>query len=72
MTVFLSYILINLRKNQLKNLCFSSIRNLETVCEHIDTQSQALSLSKSECLTQTIQMQLSRNQKVFSEFFAEF
>ena len=30
------------------------------------------SLSKSECLTQPIQMQLSRNRKIFSKFFSSF
>ena len=30
------------------------------------------SLSKSKCLTEPIQMQLSRNQKIFSEFFSAF
>ena len=29
-----------------------------------------LSLSKSECLTQPIQMQFSENQKIFSQIFA--
>ena len=46
--------------------------NLETVCYYIDSWWQVLSLSISECLKQPIQMQLSRNQKTFSEFFFAF
>ena len=33
---------------------------------------EVLSLSKGECLTQPFQMQLSQNQKIFSETFAGF
>ena len=33
------------------------------------TRGQVFSLSKSECLTEPIQMQLSQNQKIFLEFF---
>ena len=36
------------------------------------TQWQVFSFSKTECLTQRIQMQLSPNQKIFSEFFSAF
>ena len=51
---------------------FSSISNLETVCYHIDTRWQVFSRSKSECLTQPIQMQLSPNRKLFAQCFQHF
>ena len=72
MAVFLSDFLINVKENRPEHIRFSSIWNLETVCKHIDTHSDAFSLSKSEYLTQPIQMQLSLNQKMFSEFFSSF
>ena len=56
-------------ENKLKKFCFNSIWNLETVCQHIDIRWQDFSLSKSECLTQPIQIVLSQNEKIFSEFF---
>ena len=59
--VYLSYFLSTLKGNQLKKLCCSSIWNLEAVSWHNDTQWQAFSLSKSECLTQPNQMVLSPN-----------
>ena len=34
----------------------------------MDTRGQVLSLSKSECLTESIQMELSQNQKLFAKF----
>ena len=40
--------------------------------QNIDTRWEVFSLSKSECLTQPIQMQLSNNQKKCSEFFSSF
>ena len=70
MAVFLSYILMILKKNQLEIVSLSGIWNLETVCQHIDTRWKVFSLSKSQCLTQPIQMQLSPNQKIFSEAFS--
>ena len=51
---------------------FSSIWNLETVCQNIDTRRQIFSLNKSECLTQRIQVQLSPNQNIFFQFFLHF
>ena len=66
----LSYFLITLKVNQLENFVFSSILNLETVCWRIHTRWQAFSLCKSECLMQLIQMELSPNRKIFSEFFS--
>ena len=68
----LSYFIISMKKNQLEKFSLSSIWNLETVRLHIDTRWKVFSLSKSECLTQPIQMQLSPNQKLFSEFFSPF
>ena len=62
----------NFEKNQLEKFCFLSIWILETVCKHTQTRWQVFSLVKSKCLTQSIQMQLSQNQKVFSLFFATF
>ena len=46
--------------------------NLETVCKQTETRRQVFSLSKSECLTQQIQMQLSPNLEKVSEFFSTF
>ena len=68
MAVFLSNFLISLKENRPEHSCFSSMWHLETVCKDIDTQSQAFSFSRSEYLTQPIQMQLSPNQKIFCEF----
>ena len=62
----------NFEKNQLEKFCFLSIWILETVCKHTQTWWQVFCLVKSKCLTQSIQMQLSQNQKVFSLFFATF
>ena len=67
-SIFLRF-LITLKKNQLEKIFLSSMWNLDTVCYYIDSWWQVLSLSISECLKQPIQMQLSRNQKIFSEFF---
>ena len=39
---------------------------------NILTPDEKYSLSTSECLAQTIQMQLSQNEKIFSEFLAGF
>ena len=39
---------------------------------NILTPTNKYSLSKSECITRPIQMQLSQNQKIFSEFFSTF
>ena len=39
---------------------------------NILTPDEKYSLSTSECLAQTIQMQLSQNEKIFSEFLASF
>ena len=64
--------MITLKENQLKKLCLSSIWNLETVCWHIDIRWKVFSPSKSECLTQPIQMELSNNLKVFFSFFLHF
>ena len=72
MVVFLSYFLITLIENQLEKFFLSSMWNLETVCEHIGTQWKVFSIKKSECLTQPIQMQLSRNYNIFSWFFSAF
>ena len=66
---FLSYFYTNLTGNQLGKFCFCSTRNFETVCQHIDTRWQVFSLSKSECLTSPIQMQLPQIKKIFSIFF---
>ena len=52
--------------------CLSSIWNLKTICQDIDTRWQVFSRSKSECLMQPIQMQLSRYRKIFSEFCSAF
>ena len=72
MAVFLSDCLISLKESRPEHSCFSSMWHLETVCKDIDTQSQAFSFSRSEYLTQPIQMQLSPNQKNFSECFSSF
>ena len=60
------------KKNQLENFYVSSIWNLQTFCEHIDTQWKLFSLNKSECLTQPIQMQLSKIEKYLLCFFLHF
>ena len=39
---------------------------------NILTPDDKYSLSKSECLSRPIQMQLSQNQKIFTEFFSGF
>ena len=70
-SIFLIF-LITLKENQLHKFCFSSVCNLETVCYHINTRWQAFCLSKPECLSQPIQMQISPNHKIFSEFFSAF
>ena len=72
MAVFLSFFLMTLKENQLEKFCLSSIWDLETVCSHTDTRGKVFSLSESDCLTQRIQMQLSENRKIFSEFFSAF
>ena len=64
--------LITRKENQLKKLCFSTIWNFETICLHIDTQWHVFSRRKSECLMKPIPMQLSPNQKMFSQFFLIF
>ena len=69
---FCHFFFIIQQKNKLKKFSFSSIWNLYTVSEHIDTQWNVLSLSKSECLTKAIQMQIPQNQKIFSEFLLAF
>ena len=71
-SVFFSYFLITLKVNQLQKLRFSSIWNFETVCYHVDSQWQVFCLCKSECLTKPLQMQLSPNQKIFSDSFLNF
>ena len=38
----------------------------------MDNRWQVFSLSKSECLTQPIQMRLSQNQKILSQFVSAF
>ena len=38
----------------------------------IDTRWQVFSFTKSQCLTQQIQMQLFSNQKIFAKFFSAF
>ena len=53
----------------LEKFGFGSIWNHEIVCSDIDTRWQEFSLSKSECLTEPIEMQISPNRKTFSEFF---
>ena len=63
---------MTLKENQLEKFCVSSILNIETVCQHIDTRWKVFSLSKSECLKQTIEMELSSNWKIFSEYFSPF
>ena len=68
----LSHFIISMKKNQLEKFSLSSIWNLETVRLHIDTRWKVFSLSKSECSTQPIQMQLSRNRKLFWELFSGF
>ena len=68
--VVLSNFFINLKELQFEKLFFSSIWNLETVCEHIDSQWQVFSLGKSECLTKSIQMIFSpKTQNIFWIFF---
>ena len=67
--VFLSYFLSTMKEKQVQKICFSGIWNLQTVCQHIDTQWRAFSLSKSESLTQPIQMQLYQIKKYFRNFF---
>ena len=57
--------------NQVEKFCFSSIRILRLFA-NILKPDEVLSLSKGECLTQPFQMQLSQNQKIFSETFAGF
>ena len=70
MAVFLSYFLISMEENQLEKFYLSSIWNLETLCQDTETPWKTFSLSKSKCLTQPIEMQLSRNREIFSEFFS--
>ena len=60
------------KKNELENPCFSSIWNLETFCQHIETRWPVFLLSKNECLMKPIQMLLCRNEKIFSWFFSAF
>ena len=60
------------RKWAEKKYRLSSIWNLKTICQLIVTRWQVLSLSKSRRLKQSIQMQLSRNRKIFSGFFSAF
>ena len=72
MTVVMSYFLMTLKKIDLEKFCLSNVRNLQTVSQHIDTRWQVFLLSKSECLKQPIQIQLSRNREIFSEFFSAF
>ena len=67
--MLLSDFLIPPKENQLEKFCLSIIWNLQTVFYHIDNRWKLCSLSKSECLTQPVQRQLSRNWKHFSEFF---
>ena len=55
-----------------RKILLSSILNLDTFCEHINTRWQLISLNKSECLRPPIQMHLSQNQKKISEFFSAF
>ena len=69
MAVFLLLFLITLKENQLQKLFLRSIWNLEAIFQHIDTRWQVLCISKSEFLTQSIQMQLSQNQTQFSLIF---
>ena len=60
--------LCTLKGYQVEKLCFSSIWNSEIVCYHIDTRWQVFSLSKCECLTEPIQMQLSQNLRLLAQF----
>ena len=52
-SVFLIF-LIALKENQLQKVCFSSICNLETVSQEIDTRWQEFSVSITECLLKPI------------------
>ena len=70
--VVLLYYLITLKELQFEKFFFSSIWNLETVCQYIDSLWQVFSLRKSECLTQPIQMKLSPKLKMCSHFFSGF
>ena len=71
-SVFVIYFDHSARKSAQKKFYFSSIWNLQTVSEYIDNQWNVFSLSENECLTQSIQMQFSQNQKIFSEVFSPF
>ena len=67
-----SIIVIFFDRSEIEKFCLSIIWNHGTVCYHTDTRSKVFSLSKSECLTQPVQMQLSKSRKVFSHFFLHF
>ena len=54
-----------------EKVCLSNMQNLQTVCEHIDCWFQ-FSLLNRDKLTEPIQMQLSKKEKAFSEFFPSF
>ena len=60
------------KKISSKNFFLVLSEILRLSCKHIDTRWQVFSLSRSECFTQPIEMQLSPNQKIFSEFFSAF
>ena len=52
----------------LEKVSFSDTQNPKAVCQHIDSRWEAL-LPTRDNLTQTIQIQLSQEQKAFAQFF---
>ena len=67
----MSYFLIILKENQLEKL-FSALSETLKLFVNILTPDDKYYLSKSQSLTQPIQMQLSLNQKIFCQFFSAF
>ena len=68
--VVLSNFFISLKEHHFEKLFLSSIWNLETIYEDIDSRWQVFSLGKSECLTKSIQMIFSLKPKIYSEVFS--
>ena len=58
---FCNIFLNTLGRNQHEKLCLGRIWNPEPVFKYIDTQWRVFSPTKSECLLQPVQMQLSPN-----------
>ena len=71
MTAPLPYLLINVKAIDLKKVCLCQTPNLKTVFNTLSADGK-YSLLNRDNLTQPIQMQLSRKQKTFCEFFSAF